>query len=129
MKNFDDNRAYCKRIADEIEAYASGKVYRCSECGEIHYSESGHCPDCEGEGEQLSLWDYFEDVLDIEWTIDSRREFLGARFYVTLGGPTCWIDTRSKSVELRWGGESACYSLDWDTAEEVEQYAEELFNC
>lgn len=57
----------------------------------------------EENGEPCSLYDYFSDVLDIEYTIDSRGEYLGARVYVTLGGPNVWIDTREGYVKGAWG--------------------------
>ena len=30
-----ENREMCKNIAEDLEAYASGEMYRCPECGEI----------------------------------------------------------------------------------------------
>lgn len=133
-----ENREYCKCVADELEAYAAGDVRRCPYCGEEHaraWDEVGekfkcpHCGDIDSpeNWEELSLYDYLSDVLDVTWIIDSNREYEAARFYVTLGGPSVWIDTEHNTVELRWGGESACYGLSWDTAEAVDEYATELW--
>ena len=134
----NENREYCKRIADEIDEYAAGAVRRCPMCGEIHvreWDEVGdkfkcpHCGDVDSpdEWEILGLYDYMDDVLDTEWIIDSNREYKAARFWVTLGGPSCWIDTERRTVELRWGGESACYGLAWDMVEALDEYAAELW--
>ena len=135
----NENRNYCKRIADELDDYASGNVRRCPNCDATHtreWDEVGdkfecpHCGDVDSldEWEPLSLYDYLEsEVLDITWIINSDRTFHSARFYVTLGGPSCWIDTEHNTVELRWGGESACYGLLSDTADAVEDFAAELW--
>lgn len=49
-----ENREYCKRIVEEIEEYAAGKMV-------------------DDDGNQLSLYDYLSDVLDYEFTIDSQK--------------------------------------------------------
>lgn len=132
----DENRDYCKRIVDELESYISGDVRVCPNCGETHaraWDDVGdvfQCPHCcdvsdVDDWEQLDVYNYMEDALDIEYIIASTREFQSARVYVTLGGPSCWIDTERRTVELRWGGESACYGLLSDTVDAVEEWARE----
>ena len=137
-----ENFEYCKRIALEVEAYANGEKYRCPECGDIIENEKGSFDDetelyhlpcgCKTpyEPEQLSLYDYFEDVLDIEYHIASDREtVLGASFWVTLGGPNVKIDTYEKAVKLFWWGERAEYPLLSEVCEEINQFAQELWGC
>lgn len=133
----DENRDYCKRVADELEAYAAWDVFRCPECGEIvtvcdDIGDKFCCPHCRAvsdweDWEQLGIYDYMADVLDYDFRIDSQREFSGIRVFVTLGGPTCWIDTERRTVEIRWGGESACYGLLSDTVDAVEEWGRELW--
>lgn len=134
-KENDENRDRCKRIAEEVEAYASGSAYKCPYCGEVHlmsaYEESEHenedgetvytCPNCEREIEEndleaVSLWDYFNDVYNIEYRIDQQKELRSVEIMVACGGPNIYIDTDSKSVKLYWGGEFAEYPIDYDTA-------------
>ena len=134
----DENRDYCKRVADELESYIAGDVRRCPNCGETiardwyDVGDKFRCPCCHDVGwvdnwEQLSLYDYMADILDYDFRIDSQREFSGIRVFVTLGGPSCWIDTERRTVELRWGGESACYGLLSDTVDTVEEWGRELW--
>ena len=134
----DENRDYCKRVADEIDAYAAGDVRRCPNCGREHVRPWGEvgdvfrCPHCGDvadvdDWEQLEIYDYMEDVLDYDFRIDSQREFSGIRVWVTLGGPSCWIDTERRTVEIRWGGKSACYGLLSDTVDAVEAWGRELW--
>lgn len=49
-----------------------------------------------------TILDYLNDVLDIEYTCSATLEYLGAKIYVTLGGPNIWIDTRKGVVEGVW---------------------------
>ncbi len=67
-----ENREYCKRVAQEVELYASGDGYRCPKCGEVitfnndQYNEEETlytCQECgeefdESELEAVSLYDY-----------------------------------------------------------------------
>ena len=138
IRERDENRDYCKRVSDELDSYSAGDVRRCPCCGEIiardwyDVGDRFQCPHCGNvtytdHWEELSLWDYLSDVLDYEFIIDSSREFQAIRVYVTLGGPSCWIDTERQTVELRWGGESACYGLLSDTVDAVEEWGRELW--
>lgn len=134
----DENRDYCKRVADELDSYAAGDVRRCPNCGEAlardwyDVGDKFQCPRCHDvadtdDWDQLSVYDYMADVLDYDFRIDSQREFSGIRVFVTLGGPSCWIDTEHRTVELRWGGESARYGLLSDTVDAVEEWGRELW--
>ena len=59
------------------------------------------------EGEPMSAFDYLEDALDIEYIVNSKRQYLGARVLVAFGGPNIWVDTKRGIVEGSWWGESA----------------------
>ena len=74
----------------------------------------------EEKGESSSLWDYFADALDVEYTIDSRGEYLGARVYVTLGGPNVWVDTRYGEVGGAWGTDRESVWLPSEICEEID---------
>lgn len=82
--------------------------------------------DIENEGE-FSAFDYLQDALDIEYIVNSKKEYLGARVLVAFGGPNIWINTRTKTVEGYWWSNSAFASfkdgLDLDSA------LEELWKC
>lgn len=67
--------------------------------------------DIDSEGE-FSAMDYLEGVMDIEYIVNSKREFLGARVLVAFGGPNIWINTRTNTVEGHWWGDSANASFE-----------------
>lgn len=122
----EENREYCKRIAQELEAYAAGRMWRDIETGE----EKEMDPDTVSDDfEQLSICDYLADVLDYEITIDSQLEYRSAKIWVTLGGPNVWIDTAEKAVKLAWGTDRAEYLVDWDACEEIDEYMRDLYTC
>lgn len=122
----EENREYCKRVADELEAYTAGRMWRDVETGE----ETEMDPETvSGDFEQLSLYDYLADVLDYEITIDSRLEYMSAKIWVTLGGPNVWIDTAEKAVKLAWGTDRAEYPIDPGACEEIDEYMQDLYTC
>lgn len=142
-----ENWEHCKRIAEELEAYANGNVYKCPECGEtylfddIEESEHGDgaenlyfCPGCkkeleENDLEQLSLYDFFADVYDIEYRRGSDREYRSVKIMVACGGPNIYIDTARRAVLLYWWTDRAEYPLLSSTCEAVDKWAEEYWNC
>lgn len=63
-------------------------------------------------GEQQSAFDYLEDALDIEYIVNGKGEYLGARVLVAFGGPNIWINTRTKTVEGHWWADSAFASFE-----------------
>lgn len=133
-----ENDRHCQRIAEELENYCAGTVYRCPECNEIFTApedcEVYRCPDCGhvaniDEYEQQSIYDFLEDCLDIEYRMSSRHELRSVQIMVAFGGPNIYIDTGSNKVELYWWGDRASYPISSDAAEELDAWAEELFNC
>ena len=132
------NRAHCKSIADTLDDYAGGRVVRCPECGTLHTidddrpayrcADCGYCGDVD-DYEPQTIYDYFDDVLDIEYRCDQHREYRSVQIMVAYGGPNIYIDTASKRVELYWWGDRADWPLDSDTVAAVDEWAEELWGC
>ena len=137
----NENREHCKRIAEELEAYTEGKIYKCPICGELYSiddaeeTEDGHkCPACDeeiedGDEEQQSLYDYFNDVFDIEYRISGNREFRSVQIMVACGGPNIYIDTGTAQVELYWWTDRASYPISYNARDEIDAYFEDLYNC
>lgn len=76
-----------------------------------------------------NLYEYFEDCLDVEYTIDSRGNYLGTCIWVGIGGPNIWIDTRDRAVKLAWGSDRAEWGIYSDTAEAIDEIFEEGYKC
>ena len=101
---------YVNRIAEELENIHAGNALT-------------------EDGEPLTMWDYFADVLDYEFIITSRKEYYGVKAWVTLGGPSIWIDTTDGSVQLAWGTHTAWRKLTTDTRDEIDAVFEDYYNC
>jgi hypothetical protein len=106
----NENREYCKRIVEELES-----IYNGTETNE--------------DGEIITLYDYFSDVLDFEYTITSNKEYKSVKIWVTLGGPNVWIDTNDSSVHLAWGSDREEYPLSFDVRDEIDYIFEEIYYC
>ena len=90
-----------KRDAVEIEAYYNGTINE--------------------DGEVVSLYDYVANALDYEVVLNSQKIVKAVRLYVTLGGPTCWIDTEEHAVLCNWSTDQAACAIDWDLCNELEE--------
>jgi hypothetical protein len=102
---------YVSGIAEELEQYYNGEIVD------------------EETGENLTLYDYFSDVLDINYIINNDLSYNSVKVYITLGGPTVWIDTHTGTIELRWANENATYYLDNDIVNDIDEIWEEYYNC
>lgn len=79
-------------------------------------------------GDIIGGFDYIKDLLDINYTLDSERQYKGARILVAFGGPNIWINTVSWEVEAYWWGDSCVMSYNTD-AMDLDGTCDELFNC
>jgi len=59
------------------------------------------------DGEPMNAYDYLQDALDIEYIVNSKGEYLGARVLVAFGGPNIWVNTRTGTVEGAWWADRA----------------------
>lgn len=82
----------------------------------------------EESGDACDLYSYFTDVLDIEYTISSRGDFLGARIAVALGGPNIYIDTREGYVKGYWGTDRSEAWIPSEICEEIDSIMEEYYD-
>ena len=137
----EENRNHCKQIAKTLEEYVNGDIYKCPECGEHCNMEESENENgetiykcscgciSEYKPEQMNLYDYLEDILDIEYRIGSRGDFRSVQIMVTCGGPNIYIDTATKQVELYWWTDRANYPISYDAAAALDEWAEEFYNC
>jgi len=79
------------------------------------------------DGEPMTAFDYLQDALDIEYIVNSKGEYLGARVMVAFGGPNIWINTRTNTVEGHWWADS-CRATFKDNIG-LDEALEELWNC
>jgi hypothetical protein len=105
----EDLKRQVEHIANELSGGVDGSewAYEWHESNCRLYDADGeetlseHLEWCD---ERPSVADWMEDVLDIEYIVNSRREYIGARVLVGFGGPNLWINTRTSTVEGYWWG-------------------------
>ena len=88
--------------------------------------EHPHLIDWADEDEQ-SAFDYLQDALDIQYIVDSKKEYLGARILVAFGGPNIWINTQFNQVEGYWWNDKSTFSYQDNLG--LDEACSELFNC
>lgn len=98
---YDELKNYCDGIFDELNAIYEGRATN-------------------DDGEPATMWDYFNDPLDFEYTVSARGDYMGVRVYVALGGPNIWIDTRRGEIGGAWGTDRAERWLPSEIAEEID---------
>jgi len=82
----------------------------------------------EENGDAYDLYSYFTDVLDIEYTISGRGDYLGARIAVAIGGPNIYIDTREGYVKGYWGTDREEAWIPSEICEEIDNIMEEYYD-
>ena len=92
-------------------------------------NEIYECKAMNDDGEPATMYDYFNDPLDFEYTIASNGEYLGVRVYVTLGGPNVWIDTRRGEIGGAWGTDRADRLLPREICDEIDEIFSEYYNA
>ena len=152
MKN--ENLKMVQGIVDELEMYASGDYFLYNgELFPIDIWDFSSKVDCEirkedtlcGEytyyimpdGEEIleddvepaSLFDYFNDMLDIDYVVDREKQFKGARIMVTCGGPNIFIDSYRGIVELFWWTEHASAEIPADLCDEINDIFRDYYYC
>lgn len=55
-----------------------------------------------------TLFDYLTEALDIEYTIGYDFKLRGAKFWLTLGGPSVCFNSEEMCIEGYWGEERKC---------------------
>ena len=98
----------------------------------ITYADAGMEIDAEANGYDLTDvingFDYLQDVLDIQYIVDSQEEYLGARILVAFGGPNIWIDTLNQRIEGAWWQDKFDAYYD-DDAMAIDDALRELWAC
>lgn len=98
-----------KSVADTVNAIGDGNnPYEDPSYG-YEWGEDGRTDD----GTDMAPMDVFmlDEVIELKFIVDAQAEYCGALAYVTVGGPTIWVDTRAHAVKGTWGTDSAEWGL------------------
>lgn len=142
----NENMEMVQNIVTELEKYASGAYFlHDGELFPIDYDDFNAIEGCsyneevyilpdgeeilEGDIEPASLFDYFTDYLDVDYIIDSQKQFKAVRVMITCGGPNIYINTWSREVQLFWWTERATAVLPSDICDEIDGIFQEFYYC
>ena len=67
-----------------------------------------------------TLYDYVNEALEVEYTMNLWGELRGVKILVTSGGPDVYINTRTAKIEGYDNGEHLEIDLDFDVLREIE---------
>lgn len=122
MNTNEECNKQAKSIADDIEKIVSRNYY---------YDESGSLVELsenDDEHEPATLWDFFNDALDIKWEVSrssGKLEVCGGRVMVGFGGPNIWVT--NNSVEVYWWSERGTCELSLEAGDAVLEYLRDTF--
>jgi len=120
QNKIDDKTLLKQQVLSIVEGLEQGITY--DYCGMDYEADGREATDI------ISGMDYLDDVLDREYTISSKGEYLGARILVAFGGPNIWVDTRRQTVEGAWWGDHHTESYHTD-AMDIDNACREVFSC
>jgi len=107
----------------------------CEENGHIADPAEMNCEDVVAamvelfDAEEMTTGDYLDDVLDIVYICDAKKEYRSVRVTVAVGGPNIYVDTDEGAVQGYWGGSRAEWHFGRDVRDAIDGHFEDLFNC
>ena len=109
MKNFElEYQNLVDRIAKQLNDLAAGNV-----------DEEDECQD---------LYDYFDEVYDIEYRIDDRGEYRSVKLMIACSGPTIYVDTGDAYVKLYRGGITYAEApISYTTSDEIDDIYKNMY--
>jgi hypothetical protein len=75
-----------------------------------------------------NLFEYTEDVLDVNYLVNSDKTFKAVKLLVAFGGPNIWIDTETGFIEVYWGNDIAKRAIPSNIQEAINELFEENYN-
>ena len=108
MKDFEKEcEKQVKDIANYLNDLANGNVDEEDEC--------------------QSLYDYFDDVYDIEYRIDGEGNYKSVSLMIACGGPNIYVDTNDAYVKLYWGSTYVDAPISYDISDEIDDIFEKMY--
>ena len=94
----------------------------------IEYCQ-GVAADVEEAWESGELSEWLDQALEVEVISTLDWTYRGAHVYVTLGGPSVYVDTECGSVILTHSGGYADWDIYGRAVDGLDELIEEIFNC
>ena len=150
----DKNLEHVQNIVKDMEKYASGDFFTYNgELYPIDERDFSKIPGCtiqqenvlneihifyimpdgeaifEGDIEIADIGDYFDDFYDVDYIVDSNKNYKACRVLVAYGGPNIYINTWDEQVQLEWWSEKAVIDIPKDLCIAIDDFFEMVYNC
>lgn len=79
------------------------------------------------ELEENDFYNYITDYLDVDYIVNSSKEYQSARIWITIGGPNICIDTEDGAIKLYWGSTRSTAYITASTRDRIDEIFEEIF--
>lgn len=83
----------------------------------------------EDTGEELTAYDWLEDVLDIEYRVGSDGKYRSALVMIGWGGPNVYVDTKRSEVLVYWYSPEASAELPQEFIDGLDEALQEMMSC
>ena len=141
-----NNKKTVQAIVENMEKYASrdyflhnGELYPidkdefqlidgCSVDDDVYIMPDGD-EILENYIEAASLYDYFNDYLDVDYIVNHEKQYKAARILVAWGGPSIYIDTGDRQVQLYWWSEYAEADIPMNICDEIDEIFRDFYEC
>ena len=84
-----------------------------------------YAEDREMSPDDVTAYDWLEDVLDIEYIVSSDKQYKSAKVLVAFGGPNIWVNFDDMTVDGYWGGDKV--SVPFTDNMHIDEALEELY--
>lgn len=95
---------------------------------DLHKTAVRYAEDLEEAYNNGELYEALDDVLDVEYTLDSSFNLIGVELTLAYGGPNIFLNTRYNRIEAYWGGEQSFVPVDSDVCNDVFEMYEDYLN-
>ena len=80
------------------------------------------------EDEDLLGYLSSNQIMDINYVLDSNLDYVGSQLLVAFGGPNIWIDTQHQQVRGYWWGDNVIKDYYEDSIY-LDDHIKELYEC
>ena len=80
------------------------------------------------DGDKMTLREYFDDYLDVDYYVNSNKEYNSVVIWITLGGPNICVNTKDAEVQLFWGGTKETAPITYSVRDEIDEIFQEIYD-
>jgi hypothetical protein len=111
------------QVAQEGQAVVDEAKQRVGPIEDGNYSQVLELFEKKDKIRKATVFDYFDDCLDIKYTVGHDGSYLDCEVLVTFGGPNIYVNRTQ--VEGYWGSDKAFYPLSCEAKEAIDEFGDD----